>query len=418
MRRVLLSLVLTAFLSGLLAQSEGLFHTLRVHVDHWDPLAGTTEIHYEFGAAFSPGKPTIFIIADAQQFYVRKGAVARLQATLLDSTFNVVGIIGRNYNDELRDLVTDPSGEVDWVKAHKIFSWPQYVNDIEEVRKKVVGPEGTIFLYGQSGGGLLIHQYLSLYGRHVDKAFTGASVNYSLDARLGIQHDKFWEEVVRGEHGFEGKMKTLLESPSIDRADLAMLFQRQHFFVNPDSLCHERNRLLEVLLEGDSVSIESYMEVYQINAIREMNATSFGIPIRVRVFEFVFPLLEDFRIREGALFPNTENMYFSTLPLIEKYRANEIQPLEMSFEDLHDMSTRVFVLAGRWDHTADYRSQIALASSYPKHVLFLANDNHTFNTLKQDGKYQGLIISFFNSANLREMKELLKGDFLKYRWVE
>ena len=82
------------------------------------------------------------------------------------------------------------------------------------------------------------------------------------------------------------------------------------------------------------------------------------------------------------------------------------------------MSTRVFVLAGRWDHTADYRSQIALASSYPKHVLFLANDNHTFNTLKQDGKYQGLIISFFNSANLREMKELLKGDFLKYRWVE
>ena len=144
MRRVLLSLVLTAFLSGLLAQSEGLFHTLRVHVDHWDPLAGTTEIHYEFGAAFSPGKPTIFIIADAQQFYVRKGAVARLQATLLDSTFNVVGIIGRNYNDELRDLVTDPSGEVDWVKAHKIFSWPQYVNDIEEVRKKVVGPEGTM----------------------------------------------------------------------------------------------------------------------------------------------------------------------------------------------------------------------------------------------------------------------------------
>lgn len=418
MQRIFLFILIYGSCSGLFAQSEGLYHTLSVPVDHTDPSAGTTEIHYEFGADFSPEKPTVFVIADAQQFYVRKGAVASLQATLLDSTFNVVGIIGRNNNANLRALVTDSPGKVDWVRAHRIFSWQQYVNDIEEVRKQVVGPSGNIFLYGQSGGGLLIHQYLSLYGNHVEKAFTGASVNYSLDARLGIRHDKFWEEATGGNQGFGEKMKKLLADSTLDREIIAMLFQRQHFFVTPDSLDQARNHLLGVLLAGDQESIERYKEQYQINALREMISSDFGIPIRVRVFEFLFPLLEGLELGPEALHPNVENMYFSTLPLVEKYLSQEIHPVEMPFENLHNLNTKVFVLAGRWDHTADYRSQIALASGYPDHLLFLADDNHTFNALKQDGQYQNLVVAFFHSESIREMKELLKREFGKYRWRE
>jgi hypothetical protein len=59
--------------------------------------------------------------------------------------------------------------------------------------------------------------------------------------------------------------------------------------------------------------------------------------------------------------------------------------------------------------TRDYRSQIALASSYPKHVLFLANDNHT-STLKQDGN-TGPDHFLLQLCKPQEMKELLKGIF-------
>jgi hypothetical protein len=42
-------------------------------------------------------------------------------------------------------------------------------------------------------------------------------------------------------------------------------------------------------------------------------------------------------------------------------------------------------VAGRYDHTADYRSQIALAAEYPRHRLLLLNDDHDFLELAKTG---------------------------------
>ena len=51
------------------------------------------------------------------------------------------------------------------------------------------------------------------------------------------------------------------------------------------------------------------------------------------------------------------------------------------FDALHDVTAEVTQLAGRFDHTADYRSQIALASHYRNHRLVLVDDDHTFHRL-------------------------------------
>jgi hypothetical protein len=76
-----------------------------VPVDYSNPKSGFTTIHYELGSDFSPGKPTIFIIADAQQFYIRKGAIEQLQNSLFDSAFNVVGIIQQTIGHRLHLLL-------------------------------------------------------------------------------------------------------------------------------------------------------------------------------------------------------------------------------------------------------------------------------------------------------------------------
>ncbi|NWF89370.1 MAG: hypothetical protein HXY50_07885 [Ignavibacteriaceae bacterium] len=402
----------------LFGQDKFLFHTISVPIDYANPKNGKTTVSYEFGRIFDSSKPTVFIIADAQQFYVRKGAIANLQETLFDTSYNVLGIIGRNNNSDLKNLVTDTSGNVNWEKAYTVYSWQQYVNDINEVRKKIVGNSGHIYLYGQSGGGFLIHQFLSLYGQYVDKAFTGASVNYFLDAELGINHDKFWEETTKADSHFEKKFKQLIDQKTISRAMIAKLFQRQNFFVKPDSLNFERNKLLNILLANDTTAINQFREDYQINVIQKFYTSTDGIPIRVRLFEFIFPLLKNFQLKNDILQPDIENLYFSSLPLIEAYNKNKIQPLAMQFINQHSLKTKVFILAGRWDHTADYRSQIALASIYPNHILFIANDNHTFSELKNNGKYQKLIISFFKSENMGDMQALIENDYRKYRWTE
>jgi hypothetical protein len=192
--------------------TENLDFRIDVPVDCSNPESGRPRISYELGASFSPQKPTVFIIADAQQFYVRKGTLAQLQSSLLDSTFNVVGIIGRDNNEDLKKLCSDKDGNIDWIKAYQVFSWEQYVNDINEVRKKMVGNNEKILLYGQSGGGFLVHQYLIIYGQYIDRAFTAAAVNYQLDHESGINHDRFWDEVTKQNSEFAGKFSVLSRS--------------------------------------------------------------------------------------------------------------------------------------------------------------------------------------------------------------
>lgn len=402
----------------LFGQEKDLYQTITVPVDYTDSKSGTTTVSYELGRNFSLTKPTIFIIADAQQFYVRKGAIANLQNTLFDTLYNIVGIIGRNNNNDLKKLVTDKNGNANWVRAYTVFSWRQYINDINEVRKRIVGDEGHIYLYGQSGGGFLIHQFLSVYGHYVDKAFTAASVNYFLDAETGINHDKFWEETTGSNPQFSQKFKQLVAQNSISRELIAMLFQRQNFFVKPDSLGIERNKLLDALIANDTSIINNYQKNYQITAIQNFYATADGIPIKVRLFEFVLPLLKNFRVKADTLQPDIENLYFSSLPLIEAYNNIKIQPEAMQFMSQHHLKTNVFVLAGRWDHTADYRSQIALAFTYPNHILFIADDNHTFSELKKDSQYQQLIKDFFKSDSLSSVKSIISNKYWQYLWKE
>lgn len=83
MKKLKIIIYLSLLPLSIFAQEENLFKTINVPIDYVNQNKGFTTVSYEFGADFSENKPTVFIIADAQQFYVRKGTIANLQTTLL-----------------------------------------------------------------------------------------------------------------------------------------------------------------------------------------------------------------------------------------------------------------------------------------------------------------------------------------------
>ena len=86
----------------------------------------------------------MFIIADAQQFYVRPKEVANLQQRLFGNGVNVVGIVGRGSSQEFTTAALDSNGQPDWIRAWQIFNSEQWVDDIDTVRRKIVGDRGKI----------------------------------------------------------------------------------------------------------------------------------------------------------------------------------------------------------------------------------------------------------------------------------
>lgn len=405
-------------LEGISREPATLGQTIQVPLDYKARNLGTGSLYFEFGAPYDRAKPTIFIIADAQQFYVRRGEVASLQRSIFGDTFNVIGIVGRGSLQQFVHAALDAKGQPDWQRAWQIFNSDQWIDDIETVRRKVVGRSGKILLYGRSGGAYLVHQYLTKYGMHVLRAFTQAALNPFIVNELGLNSDHFWEEIGAQNPDLQSMLRGVLERRPDERETIIMTLQRQNFFVPPEQLATARAALIRALAEGDAPQYEEARRQYQVDAIRKLNSSPEGIPTRVRLYEFFYPLGVRQRLGGEAIYPDLENQYNIAKPLVMLADAGKIPPLSFNFAALHRRQTEVFIVAGRWDHTADYRSSIALAANYPHHQLFIANDNHTFTNLNKSGDTNRILRAFFESGLSSPKLKLALNTAEPLRWRE
>ena len=397
------------------AAASALSRTIEVPIDHDDPASERAALYYELGSAFDSSKPTVFIVADAQQFYVRKGSVAELQESLFGSDFNVVGIVGRGSTEAFVERTQGADGLTDWTAAWRIFQSRQWIEDIDWVRRDLLGPDGTVMLYGRSGGAFLVHQYLAVHGRHVSRAFTQAPLNPFIVRELGLNSDKFWEEITPAER--QQIAKVLTDHPE-KREDMIRTLQRQNFFHTVEELPTARHALISALAAGDEASYAKARRDYQVDSINELMNAPGGVAIRVRLFEFFEPSGARARLADAKIYPDLENQRYLAAPLLSLVDTGKIMHPSFDSASLHKLDTEVFVLAGRHDHTADFRSLISLAAHYPRHALFVADDNHTFQKLGAVGHVRALQTSFLRYGLHSSQLQSAMQSTTSLRWQE
>lgn len=388
-RRALLagSCAMLATHGTLRAQARESRESLPVPFDHERPEAGSLSLGFGLLSPFDPARRTVFVVADGQQFYVTPATFERAVGSIFGDEFNVVGIHGRAEAPEMQACV-GAGDAVDWAQAHRLLKAEQWIEDLEVVRRALLGGNGRIALYGRSGGALLAHQYMARYGRYVDSVFTQAAVNPFLESRFGLSSDRFWSEL---DTGARTRLARLLANRRHDRGRVAKLFQRQNFFVDRADLAGERLALIRELEDDDDAAILQREADYQIAALAALDATPRGPAMHVRLFEFYAPVAARYDLAGNSLHPDIEVLADYARPLVALWQAGRIDPPAMNFARLHSLRSDVTLLAGRWDHTCDYRAQIALASSYPAGRLLLLDDDHVFHRLGETGALPGLV---------------------------
>lgn len=352
--------------------------TVGVPLDHAEPDGRRIELSYLVVDALEPKRPTVFVVADGQQFYVRPDVLPTYRA-LFGGSVNIVGIAGRGTCGELLAELGDPASG-DWAKAYRLLQFRQWTADIDAIRRELLGREGRAMIYGVSGGGQLAHQYLATYGHSVSQCYTEAAVFSLLEARLGLQHDRFWSEIEDDERDW--LRKALAARP--ERRELyAQLLQRQNFFIEPDALPAARRALIAAIRDEDEPALDRAAEEFQVHALNRMMSSPASWAIRVRQYEFVQPLAAVQLRSPDELRPDIENSIMWARPLLELHERGEIGVPDVDMRAWHSVEAEVTVVAGRYDHTCDYRSQIALASHYPNHCLLLLNDDHRMQRWKK-----------------------------------
>jgi pimeloyl-ACP methyl ester carboxylesterase len=390
--------------------------TITVPLDRQNAALGSAKLTAELGAPFDAKKPTLFVVADAQQFYVRAGAMAKLQQDRFGDGFNVVGVIGRGSTPEFVAAAKGTDGKTDWKKAWGIFNSDEWIEDLEAMRRAIVGPQGKILLYGQSGGAFLTHQYVARHGRHVSRVVTPAALHPFLVKELGLNSDRFWEEIGRSDSTLHAEMRRALARHANDRERVVMTLQRQNFFVPPDRLAAERARLIRALAAGDDSAYAKARTEYQVDAVQQFFDSDAGIPIRVRLYEFVVPSGALEHIEGDALRPDLENQRNFAAPLLALHERGEVPAPTWNRAALRALDTEVLVLAGAVDHTVDYRSSIALAYSYPRGTLFLADDDHQLHRMSEAKVLDPLIRAFLAGGAASEDTRRALAAAEPFRW--
>lgn len=392
--------------------------TIQVPIDHQKPGVGSAPLYFEFGAPFDQAKPLVIIISDGQQFYVTRGSIADLQKNIFGHEFNVVGIVGRGFSADFTRAALDDAGHPDWTKAWQIFNSEQWVEDIESVRQAIVGKNGKILLYGASGGATLVHEYLLKYGAHVTRAYTESAAVPELNRELGIEVDRFWNEIGASDPDLQPMLLKVLNEHPAERTNILIALQRQHYFVSAEKLSAARAEFIRALDKGDMAYLERVRKEYQVDAIVNLFNSQTGMPISVRELEFIYPTGAFQKRNADRVDPYIESEYAFLRPLANLVDSGKIPPPGFGLASAHRVDAEVFVLAARWDEAVDYRTSIALAYSYPRHQLFIADDNHLFEELNGSGARSRLLRTFLkyglDSPQLKSALSLAA----PYRWKD
>ena len=359
---------------GLAAEAPALVLQVEVPLDHDQPGLGRFPLRCEWGAAPRSGRPTVVVIADAQQYFVRPGGAARLQRDLFGDALNVLAIVGRSRAPDLEPLILRDGGP-DWQAAYRLLNWRQWARDVEAVVRHLELSPGELGLYGRSGGAHLIHQLLTLRPDLRGSAYVQAAVNHPLDVAWGLGADHLWEQLSASDPAATRELAAWLERRPAQRRDLVLVLQRQHFFETIEALPSARLAAVRAFLGRDDAAIAGMRERYQIDAIERSRSTLEGIGAAVRVYEFAAPHADP-RAGVAPLRPDVEALFHYAHPLAEAGYRPPVAATDWS--RLRDQRMTVLQVAGRHDHTADYRTQIGLAGLTRGSRLLQLDDDHVF----------------------------------------
>ncbi|HEX5257167.1 MAG TPA: hypothetical protein VFW35_00130 [Sphingomicrobium sp.] len=210
----------------------------------------------------------------------------------------------------------------------------------------------------------------------------------------------------------------VLKSRPEERTRILLTLQRQHFFVPADQLKAERERLIRALAAGDEATYAKLRKDYQVDDVMKLLSSNDSIPQNVRVLELIGPSGAFNENDKDGVSPLIEPQRAFVSPLLRLEQAGRLMPSSFNLEALHRVPTEVFVLAAREDEAVDYRTTIALAYSYPHHLLFITDDNHTFARLSGSGTDAKLIQAFFKGGLGSKELEAALDQAAPYRWHE
>ncbi len=350
-------------------------HYINQPLDHGDPSRGYFRGFYMLSPGYTPDGPVVFFLTDGQMELVGPALNFDWFERYLGGISYV--LIGRRgHSPTLFPEVYGADAKVDHGEAIKLYGSRQHVQDIERVRldmqSKGLLPKGDkIDLFGASGAGFLVQQYLSSHGEFVSRAL----IEHSGAPDLASANDR---PFIRDFSDFNPKAASLLvpvlEQGEVDPRSLGYwLFQTARGGANPRQQQVEAalrvvdgERRFERGLVGPS---KNYMLANRILRAPAADA------VKVRMFELLAGDLDGFN-GSGREFHLAHSWAGDVLAGYMAAKSSGQISLPNFDLDRAGFQGEVLVLAGTKDVVFSIEIASSIAAAYPNSKLLTFPSAH------------------------------------------
>lgn len=379
---------------------------IRLPIDHDDPMLGTFTDFYLLSPNFRPGGDVVFMLFDNQQEAVGMVSSAKdfeYYDDMIGGNMSYVLIGNRGVSPTLFPEVFKQDGLPDYAKALKLYGSQEQIEDIEAVRQDMarrglLGESGKIMLFGGSGGGVLIQQYIEKYGDNVSRALveSTSAVDLTRENNLNFAKNLYDSNPEAAEKYYSLNQKKKI-SPSLTwvlfrlglngdtEAQINILNGQDNFFDWGDKFLYWKNWF--------QLSQNFPLVNFMMNSPQELE-------VKVRMWELVGSDLVEYdpeSAKDINLMYETTGVFLSDF--LDAYNKKEISIFPMKL-DRSKFQGEVMVWANTGDQDFGPERAALISAAYPhsKLVLFEEKSHH----LQKISAYQEeLIKSFFENGLAR-----------------
>jgi hypothetical protein len=383
---------------------------IELPVDHHDPGLGKYKGFYLLSPGFTAKKDVIFYLTDGQQNKVNtQSDFKAFEQKLPGMSYVVMGRRG-SYPALFPEVYTK-DGSLDYKKAMNLYGTGQQIEDIEMVRqdlekKGYLPSDGKIMLFGTSGAGILIQEYIAKHGEHVSKVMleaTGAP-DIAIDNKI-INIGSPFTEIMKIENPETlKKLEDILTKNKVDRASLCfMLYKIQLYDIDWKNSC---SKLIDEIADGKKENYHKNLlnPEYNFNIIQLLMKLPIMESTKVRIFEIIGEQLIKYLDAPGDINIAFEWEKELIKEYIEKVKAGIIDvPIINLTEKRKEYGGEVLLLIGDVDNQFSVKAAEVISKAYPKSKMILVHDTHAM--LQNDKKYQNLRKLFFTKGLYSEEME-------------
>lgn len=375
---------------------------LEVPICHARPDWGTFKLYYEVNSDFDRSKPTIMLPGSGQVEESWAGFADRYKNEVLETDCNVVVFQYRGTFASRIDRVAIHR-KLDWSEAYQIFRIENVVEDMDRVRRDLLGTDGKLHLWGCSAVAVVAAAYLAKYSRHVPRAFlSGFFKDTAAACRSAVQ---FFERFL-AERKLTASFDKIVREGRLPVEQLLFVLQRLLYSdqQRAEALIREAASGNAKLLDEETArqgTVDAFIRTCQLNAPQ-------GV---VFMYETNIPVYEDGRPDINAVF------YKIGEPIRRFVPAGERNPKPLDLENLESVCSEVLLLAGTLDQVAPVEEMEKLRRLLPRSRLAIFQAYHCFYDQKT---IRNRISELFYRGGLEsaELGSFLRSGTCKSTFVE